>query len=211
MPKKLTQEEAAKRFADAGGELCGPYQGSNKRSLCRCTCGDLMEMTLDSFVRGYRCPNCARKVASEKLSNTRKGEIRSQEHIAAKLQEQGCELLSEYRGATEKFQYRCQCGAVGEKTWLAFKRSYRCQECGKRSQKYTLEEARELCQSQGKELLETSYKDNREKIRVRCNCGEEYITTLSSIQCGKSCIKCGAFKRTKIYAWQSLKSHLAQE
>jgi 5-methylcytosine-specific restriction endonuclease McrA len=64
-----------------------------------------------------------------------------------------------------------------------------------RNIKYTLEEVSDYFRDNGCELLETSYSNNRTKLRYKCICGDVSDITFSKFKSGQRCSSC---KREKI-------------
>ena len=66
----------------------------------KCSCGFFSKITLNSFVKGYRCKECGYK----KVSISRKYSIEEVEDIFKK---EGCELLNkEYEGSFQNLKYK---------------------------------------------------------------------------------------------------------
>ena len=194
MPRKLTQDQAEKVFESKGFKLLDEYKNCDAKCKCQCSCGDITFMSMSSVKRGYECEKCAKRKISEKVSKAMKGRIYSQDFIAKKLKEADCELLSEYKGVYEPFDFKCRCGRIGKIRWHHFRGGDRCGHCGKggRNRKYTLEEAKEVFASVELELLENEYINSQTKMKTKCKCGRIYYPTLSVIKQGKTnCLECG--------------------
>lgn len=76
MPKKLTQEEVAKYFADNGCKMIGDYKNSNERVSFICECGNEYAMRFNHFQRGMRCYNCGVKKHNQAISGSGNGKYR---------------------------------------------------------------------------------------------------------------------------------------
>ena len=114
----------------------------------------------------------------------------------------GCELLStEYKGVYEKLRFRCPCGREFEKAWNHFRydKVKRCPACAKdfaaSKRRSSLDHVQELLREHGCEYLSGEYKNRKSKIRVRCSCGHEKVTTVNVVTSGMFSGLCDACMR----------------
>lgn len=133
---------------------------------------------------------------------------RTTEEAAVYFKEQGCELLDEYVGCTNKMKYRCHCGNIGNTSWNKFTCGRRCGFCGKngRSVGYSLEEVQQIYRERGCELLEDEYINSEVMMKYRCKCGSIAEKTFSAFHRQQQyCKECGLKKNQKEghWNWQS--------
>lgn len=73
---------------------------------------------INNFFSGSRCPKCA-GLAKPTI-----------DYLKSYFEENNCTLLSnEYKNNSTKLEYICNCGAVGNTSWLKFKSGQRCGKC----------------------------------------------------------------------------------
>jgi hypothetical protein len=76
------------------------------------------------------------------------------------------------------------------------------------SKKHTFEYIKQYFKEQECELLEKEYKNNRTKMRYKCNCENISEITFNNFRLGKKCRKCsGSEKHTFQYVKQYFKNH----
>lgn len=62
MPKKLTYEYVEKYFKEEGCKLLETeYKNNSTKMKYICTCGDINEISFDSFKQGCKCKKCGYK------------------------------------------------------------------------------------------------------------------------------------------------------
>lgn len=121
------------------------------------------------------------------------------EEVLEIFKENECELLeSKYINSRTKMRFRCKCGNVLEKTLARFKDAPRCRDCGHSNKKinnntikYTYEEAKDIFEKGGCELLSTEYKNSSTKMKYICHCKEIKEITLNKFKQGQRCKECG--------------------
>jgi hypothetical protein len=179
MSTKLTQQEVEKIFFDEGCELLESKYINNKTSMkYRCSCGNKSEIRLDTFKRGHRCAKCG---GNEKHNF---------EYVYNSFKEQGCELLeTEYINNITPMRYKCNCGNKSLTSFSNFQRDRRCAKCGG-NEKLTYEQVCNHFKGEGYELLETEYINNYTKMKYRCKCGCESISSFNNFQQGYRCKQC---------------------
>lgn len=113
-------KEVREYFLNKDCELLeGTYINNRTEMNYRCECGDISQITFDSFKRGSRCAKCG---GNEKLTL---------EYVYNCFKGQGCELLEkEYKNRNMKMKYRCSCGDINKITFSNFKQGRRCKKCG---------------------------------------------------------------------------------
>lgn len=105
---RFKYDDVKQYFTDQGCELLETeYKNARTKMRYRCSCGNESSIVFDSFKRGNRCKECGNKRNSQRQKMSHK-------EAAAKFEEIGCELLSEYKFSREKVKYRCSCGNVTE-------------------------------------------------------------------------------------------------
>jgi 5-methylcytosine-specific restriction endonuclease McrA len=111
----------------------------------------------------------------------------------------GCTLLSEeYVKAKGKLDYVCECGTVAQITFDKFKQGQRCSICKARKtggkNKHSYEYIKSYFEENGCQLLTKLYVDNKQKLKYRCECGNDSHIAFAKFQSGQRCDKCRAKK-----------------
>lgn len=127
-----------------------------------------------------------------------------------------CHLLSTaYKNGREKLLFECGCGALFETNFESFRlnNKRKCNNCSlllraqKRSNSYEYVEsyiAKNNC-----ELLSKTYKNRREKLKIKCSCGNVFYTTFNNFTFGKQqCDPCGRSKMGVRKTYEEFKKEL---
>lgn len=96
-----------------------------------CPRGHEWSASWNQFDSGKRCKQCW-------IEDSR----HSHEEIVKELALEGCELLSEYKGAMHRFKYRCSCGRMAYTRLKDFRKGARCQACSGVKRKETMKRLR---------------------------------------------------------------------
>ena len=116
----------------------------------------------------------------------------------------GCKLLStEYVNNRTILQIRCACGEVFEKNFNNFKdgNQRQCNKCStelfKAKQRKDYQEVKEFIEGEegnGCKLLSTEYKSCKDKLQIRCACGEVFERCFDKFKNANQrvCFKCSA-------------------
>lgn len=109
----------------------------------------------------------------------------------------GCELLSEYEGMNSPHTFLCSCGNKFSTTFAKFqnRNKRQCNKCGRsKSQeqmRHKIEFVKEKIAEYGCECLSSSYSSCKEKLSIKCSCGNIFNQTYSNFINGKhQCQKC---------------------
>lgn len=110
----------------------------------------------------------------------------SYEYVREFFESHSCELLeSKYIDNSTKMKFNCSCGRVGSKTYQGFSKVPRCDECGRENslkqlkprKKFTYEIVKSFIEDNSDCKLESkSYKNNSERLEIRCGCGDVFFT-----------------------------------
>ncbi len=178
MPRKIDYDEARKLYASHGCELIETqYVNSVTPMEFRCKCGTTHKKAYSAFARHPFCDRCGKTC---KLG---------QDDVAAFFAKHGCRLLDQYTKNNIPLNFECKCGKVSSKAFCNFKRYPQCKDCsGKHS--YSIEEVRLIFAKSGCELLDTTYKNGRSKLKYVCNCGNHSSISLEKFIAGQRCQKC---------------------
>ncbi len=184
MSKKYTIEEIRKFFKDKGCELLEKeYKNNRVKMRYKCNCGNISKIRLYSFVEGSRCQKCKGEILSNKRRLT-------YEYVCNYFKEQGCELLEKkYKNNKIKMKYFCSCGEISRITFSCFQQGQRCSKCGGTKQN-TYKYIYNYFLNKGCGLLEKEYKNNRVKMKYKCNCGDISKISFSNFRKGNRCSKC---------------------
>lgn len=184
--KRRQFEKTSKMFEDAGYPTVETewIPMRNKwRYLCKC--GEIKEITPYSFKRGTRCSECRRnKMRKDMYDKT-----------VEMFADNGCPTLEkEWRPATEKWRYICECGEVDEKRPADFKEGHRCKECGykKTSKKLRIPDSdiKQYFEKEGEELLDIYTVEGQTFVKYKCNGGHFVNVSFARYKRGARCREC---------------------
>jgi hypothetical protein len=216
--KKWTIQELKELYESKGCELLETEYLNCKQNLkFKCRCGKEHSKQLNEFKKQPRCWDCY--IASRSgenhhawidgrrsLKNTIKPRNKvTNTYVAEYFKEQGCVLLSEYKGNLKPINYICKCGRESTTTWNNFLQGRRCGRCKlKRAVKFTLEEVKQLFADAGCEFLDETYDNNTTPHRFRCSCGNEETIKVQYFQRGVRCSQCKKANRSgeNHFAWR---------
>jgi hypothetical protein len=156
-------------------------------------CGHKSRVSINNLLCGRGCMKCKNKIV---IDNQRL----KYEDVYNYFKKNDCELISkEYINAQTLLDYKCSCGNIGKITYNSFKNGNRCRECARvkvgNALRFTLEEVKKIFTKEGCELLSTEYKNQKTKLRYKCNCGNEDEIDLVHFQRGQRCRFCRKEKR----------------
>ena len=99
MSKKLKHSYIKQYFKDNNCELLEKeYINNLTKMKYRCSCGDISEITFNSFKRGSRCFTCGKEKMAEKQRLT-------YDYVKDMFRFSGCELLEkEYKNCMKKIK-----------------------------------------------------------------------------------------------------------
>jgi hypothetical protein len=186
---KYTIEDVKKEFKKRGFTLLeGEYINSKTNMRYICDKGHETKTCFSSLLKGIRCKKCA----AEKLGNERRKSI---EEVRKIFEENNCVLLStEYKKASQKLKYICECGNESEITLNHFQRGERCWECRSKKLAFHFKHDYEYVYNYFEEydclLLEDKYINSQTPMRFICDCGRESSTTFGNFTRGVRCKQC---------------------
>lgn len=161
------------------------FKGASSKVLLQCPCGNEFQTDLSHFrnQNQRQCQTCGRR------SSTAKARL-SREDLDAKLAEFGCEYISgEYQNRRSKIEIRCSCGhnrhiAMNSVLYQSF--SGLCGPCAIRRQhdgtRLSVEDVRILMAAKGLTLISTEYENAKTPLKLRCGCGQEFVSSYDLIQ-----------------------------
>jgi hypothetical protein len=120
---------------------------------------------------------------------------KSLEEVKKVFTDRGCVLLeSEYKDSKQKLRYKCSCGQECAKILQKFTESSFCRKCISKNQseksRHPYDEVKKIFKSKNCVLLETDYKNNRQKLDYQCSCGKKCSKTLNNFKKNLFCAKC---------------------
>ena len=148
-----------------------------------------------SVKQGRWCKKCRIKSHAEKQRHT-------SDTVRQKIESAGFEWIGgEYLNAHSKLSLRCKLGHPFESTLTQIvSQGTKCTTCSRErtaaSRRFTLEEIRDLCITEGFVLLSTSYSSGK-PIEVRCRCG--YVHNIEKFYKGR--LKCPKCARERVTAF----------
>jgi len=195
MPKKKTikEMEAAIELGDEYKLISDEYvNAKSKLKILHESCGDVFQMSWDSFQQGQRCPGCSLKKRGLNLTlpfETIKTKIDSVKNY--KL------LSDEYIGAKSKLKILHEsCGDVFQMTWDNFNRGRRCPGCSHKKmgldQTLPFETIKTKIDSvKNYKLLSDEYINSYTKLEIlHESCGDVFQMTWANFSQGQRCPKC---------------------
>ncbi|KFZ25609.1 MAG: hypothetical protein KQ78_02183 [Candidatus Izimaplasma bacterium HR2] len=162
-----------------GYKLLSEYKKNNNTKVkLNCPKGHLWDVIPKNFKRGIRCPKCSNKCP-----------IQAKEQFDLLVEQEGYEILSEYKGALKKVKIRCNKGHEYEVKPNDFKSGYRCPKCSGNCPIQAKEQFIQTLDQEGYELL-GEYKNTYTKVKLMCPEGHEYKVIPDSYKQGYRCPKC---------------------
>ncbi|WP_079913037.1 hypothetical protein [Paenibacillus sp. 32352] len=199
----LKRDEARRQFEERVRSLVGdeyeflsPYEGvDSKVKMKHVPCGNEYLANPSGFLRGERCPSCAR------LSRTRTVEqVKEEIDVLVGNEYFYHEPSKTHVMNTDKITITHNiCGHTYEVLLSNFLRGTRCPQCSKASKLTHDEFLLEIRSLVGDEYsVLGQYKGRSKKIEFRHNiCGHAYVTTPMSFVTGARCIPCGIKARSE--------------
>ncbi|WP_156396996.1 hypothetical protein [Paenibacillus sp. Soil724D2] len=127
-----------KSLEDEGYKLLSKtYTNNSTHMVSECPRGHEYTFTWNGWNGGKRCRHCW--IEDSRLT---------QEQVALRLSEDGCELLGEYTGCEKPFKYKCNCGNVSSIRLHDWQKGVRCSRCAGHKARLTMRENRK------KEIME---------------------------------------------------------
>ncbi len=132
---------------------------------------------------------------SKKLSYT---------YVKNYFKSQGCKLLEDvYINSRTKMRYKCSCGNKSHITFGNFQKGHRCKKCGEirkaDNKRLSYKYVEEYFKNQGCKLISKTYKNNSEKLKFICNCGNPNVEEVSfnAFKKGSRCNKCKIIRQSE--------------
>ena len=111
-------------------------------------------------------------------------------YVKSYFDEQKCELIEkEYINNNIKMKYLCRCGDIKEISFNKFKRSKKCRKCNGKD-RFSIKYIKQYFKDNNCELLEKIYKNNSEKMRYKCECGNISKINFDHFKRGQRCNEC---------------------
>jgi hypothetical protein len=133
------------------------------------------------------------------------------QEVKKRFEDEGCELLDEYYcNSQSKVKYVCNCGNESIIRPHSFFNGHRCQKCGSQKAgkkvKNTFKYVKQYFENCSCKLLETTYIDNKTRMKFICSCGNKSKISFNNLTNGQRCMKCrGREKHTFEYVVQYFK------
>lgn len=179
MSENITTEFVRAELRKEGYAILTPCDDRLDKFMCLCPKGHPWLTQWSYWKSGSRCLRCGiiRNHDSSRLT---------QKEVSERLAKHGYELLSEYKSANTKIQYRCPCGHEGSMTYGNFRNGKRCPICSQKSgsekRLRSMEEIRAKYLAHGYEPLFDKPMPGSQKALCRClRCGAVNQVKISSI------------------------------
>jgi hypothetical protein len=165
----------------------------------KCKCGDKFKTSLHDFknMNQRQCGKCSNKISWN---------YELVKHFIEVESNSGCKLLSNtYMGSTKKLKLQCKCGDIFEVRFSDFKaRKPQLRQCPKCNNKIiwdydSVKSFIEIESNSGCKLISVNYKSNKDKLKIKCSCGEYFDVKFNAFFNGnqRQCQKCGVEIRAK--------------
>ena len=156
------KEQFIELLTKEGYELIGEYKNTHTKVKLKCDRGHEWETIPNNFKKGNRCPKCSNICP-----------IQAKEQFIQTLDQEGYELLSEYKNVMIKVKIRCPEGHEYNVKPNDFKNDRRCPRCAGLCPEQAKEQLIRLLHEEGYELL-SEYINTQVKIKLKCPEGHEY-------------------------------------
>lgn len=199
LKRKWTMDDVKKTLQSNGCELLEEeYNTSNDKIKYKCKCGRISQTTFKNYVKGNGiCKSCSMKENIEKKWTN--------ENVKVYFQEQGCELLSEYKDIQQRLKYKCSCGNISYVKLSNFQRGNRCKECANNRIRHDYDFVRTFFQENGCTLISEKYTSSTfQKLDYICSCGNPHSIRFLSFQRGERCPNCKSISKGE----KAIKSYL---
>ena len=166
----------------------------SKLEILHESCGDVFQMSWNTFSQGHRCPGCDRKkrgldqilpfdIIRTKIDSVENYKLLSDEYVNAKSK---LKILHEF------------CGDVFQMTWAKFQQGNRCPECDRKKRVLPFETIKTKIDSvENYKLLSKEYIGAHSKLEILHEfCGDVFQMSWASFQQGQRCPGC-AIKNNK--------------
>lgn len=199
LPRKTINE--IKSFIEKNSKctlLSDTYKNNSTKLKIKCNCGEIFNVSYSNFKKGKRqCNKCT-------INSNRSSIEEIKNYIETNSK---CKLLDyEYVNNGHMLKLRCVCGNIFNTTLTSFKYSNKkqCNDCGinnlKEQRKFSYNEVKLYIENNSKcKLLSKNYENYKSKIKLLCECGNEFITTFASFKTRnkRQCNNCGNILRKK--------------
>lgn len=162
----------------------------NNKIIFKCKYNHINELSVNSF------QNKRYKISKEDFCIICKQDEENKEKfqkLKEEIENKNGHILIEL-GKDRKVIYKCgNCEEITNSTLSSLKRGTGfCIKCQNDKNKIKFEDLINIVKDNNCELLikENEYENNKQKLKIRCECGEINFAVLSDIKRGKKCIKC---------------------
>ena len=189
------QKKYLKRLKDyvakKGGKcLSEEYINNYTKLKFQCNESHIWESTPSNIINGGTwCPTCSH--INHRL--TEKERLRAFNNILKIAKSKNGECLSfleEYKNITSKLKFKCTKNHKWEANAFSILNNKWCFECHLDSTRNNINDIIKLVESKGGKLLTKRYKNNRQKLKVKCSEGHIWITDYNHLLKGNWCHKC---------------------
>lgn len=207
--RKLSYNQV-KEYIDGGSGngcklLSNEYENNSRKLNIMCKCGSKFEVSFGQFKdkNQKQCPVCGYKSGGDKHKH-------SIEEILIYIKE-NTELsiinLNENYNPYQKLEFVCKCGEMVPQTFRTLKKNVdrggkgECNSCLRKrlSSNLTLSVATVKkyidTNGNGASLVSKEYKGSKDKLKIKCSCGEYFNVSFSKFKSGQ--IKCKTCTGTK--------------
>ena len=182
--KRLTIEYVRKKFIERGYTLLSDnYINANQKLEFRCNRGHEHVITYANFHAGGKCAFCS----NENTGNRCRLDF---DIIKQSFEKEGYKLPTKnYKKSNQKLEYICPVGHKHTICWSNWKNGQRCAVCAGKVLK-TIEEIKKSFESDDYTLLDTEYKDCKQKLNYICPENHKGSILWNSWKQGSRCLIC---------------------
>ena len=170
---------------------------SNKISYI-CECGNKDIKSMESLLKGVKCPSCNSRLNSIKAKKTHEEFVNE-----VRIVNPTVEILSEYVGGDKPIKFKCSCGNIDTKTARELiRKKCCCSQCRQVSKKTTEQFIEEMKVVNPAIIITGKYVNAETPIEFICECGTKHRSAPSALLLGHRCGHCNMSKSeyvTKYY------------
>ncbi len=180
-----------KNYIESNGYklLSKEYIGCNKKLKILCKNGKIIEITYTNFKQAI--------TQNIKLGTKQKS---TYNEVKNYIESNGYKLLSkEYKKCKDKICLSCPENHIIKIRYSAFKQGERCLKCFQNNKKISYSDLKNKIESiKGYKLISKTYKNNKNKINIKCNFGHIFSMRYNDFQSGHRCPICDNQKTVSI-------------
>jgi hypothetical protein len=173
--KRNTGTRAISKIKAEGYQVLSPYKSAHSLIALICSEGHETSISWTNFDSGHRCAHCS------KNAPVSTGKVRR------KLEEEGYQLLEEYKDNKRRMRFRCPEGHLYSMSWSNWVTGHRCAICS--GSILTHRQVKERVEVEGYKMLST-YRGNTTPFEFECPEGHKGRMPWANFSSGSRCRYC---------------------